>query len=120
MKKIYTVVAFIVFLSISAFSQQYTSYDNSGAIIEHPGSVQMHIIGNPVKDIITLQISNPMSVAYELSVYSETGRKVSTMIYDHPAGVSTKAISVSELPDGIYFLVATSNNGKQTFKVIKQ
>ena len=120
MKKIYTVVVAVVCLSLSAFSQQYTSYNNSGVQIQHNGSVQMNIIGNPVKDIITLQISNPISTKYELSVFSENGQKVSTMIYDHPRGVSTKLIPVSNLQHGIYFLIATSNEGKQSFKVLKQ
>lgn len=120
MKKIYTVIVAVVCLYLSGFSQQYTSYSNSGVQIQHNGSVQMNIIGNPVKDVITLQISNPISTKYELSVFSESGRKLSTMMYDHPRGVSTKAISVSNLPHGIYFFVATSNEGKQSFKVLKQ
>lgn len=120
MKKVYTFVAAVVFLSFSALSQQYTSYDNSSVQLQHDGRVQLNIIGNPVKDVITLQISNPISTKYELSLFSESGTKVSTMIYDHPRGVSTKTISVSDLQHGIYFLVATSNEGKQSFKVLKQ
>jgi predicted phosphohydrolase len=120
MKKIYTVLAAVVFLSLSASSQQYTSYDNSGVQIQHDGRIQMNIIGNPVKDVIVLQISNPISTKYELSVFTENGRKVSTMLYEHPAGVSTKTIPVANLEHGMYFLVATSDNGKQSFKVLKQ
>jgi hypothetical protein len=120
MKKIYTVLAAVVLFSFTAISQQYTSYNNSGVQIQHDGRVQMNIIGNPVKDIITLQISNPISTKYEFSLFTESGRKVSTMLYEHPAGVSTKTISVSNLEHGIYFLVAASDNGKQSFKVLKQ
>ncbi|HEY2728168.1 MAG TPA: T9SS type A sorting domain-containing protein [Parafilimonas sp.] len=120
MKKIYTVLTAVVLLSFPAISQQYTSNDNSGVQIQHDGRIQMNIIGNPVRDVITLQVSNPISTKYELSLFTETGRKVSTMLYDHPAGVSTKTISVSNLEHGIYFLVATSDNGKQSFKVLKQ
>lgn len=130
MKKIYTVVAAVMFLSMSAKSQQqtFTESNNVGHHIKYNNatandnfvSSKMYIIGNPVKDVITLQISNPNQTKYELSLYSVTGRKLISMLYDHPAGVSTKQIYVSELQHGMYYLVATSEYEKRSLKILVQ
>ncbi len=117
MKKIYTVLAAALFIFSSVYSQQSISYANSGVLIKHDGSIQMNVIGNPVRNVITLQISNPVSTKYELSLFTENGQKVTTMLYDHPAGISTKQIYVSSLPHGFYFLVATTNTGRQSLKL---
>jgi hypothetical protein len=123
MKKIYTVVAAAVLLSFSANSQHFTRNvdfaDNSVQIAHNP-AVQMKIVGNPVRNSITLQISNPISTKYELGLYTSTGRKVSTELYNHPAGVSTKTIYTSNLERGIYFIVATSEYGRRSIEVLIQ
>lgn len=123
MKKIYTVAAALVLISFSARSQQNSgnvSYANNGIQIQHNSSVQMNIIGNPARDVVTLQISNPNTTKYELSLFSSTGRKVSTTLYDHPAGVSTKTITVAGLQRGMYFLVATGGTEKRSLQVLLQ
>jgi hypothetical protein len=125
MKKIYAVFTAALFLSISAFSQQYynpvtTVYTKSNVMLERNSKVQLNIIGNPATNAITLQISNPVQTKYELSLYSSTGKKVSTVLYEHPAGVSTKAIYVSQLQRGMYFLVALSKDERTSLQVVVQ
>lgn len=129
MKKIYTAAIAVILLSVSAFSQQNFNLSNnvghhiniSNASVTENGVVsKMTIIGNPAKDVIHLQVSNPNAVNYELSLYNERGTKVTTMLYNHPAGVSTKDIYVSQFQAGIYFLVARSVNEKRSMQIILQ
>lgn len=125
MKKIFGVFTAAVLLSICGSAQEYLSpvttyYMKSNVILERNSNVQMNIIGNPAKDVVVLQISDPNTTQYELTLYSSTGRKVSTILYDHPAGVSTKIINVSQLQRGMYFLVAWNNNLKRSLRVILQ
>jgi hypothetical protein len=123
MKKIYTVVTAAILLFFSANSQHFTrnvDYADNNVQIEHNSAEQMKIVGSPVRNIITLQISNPVSTKYELSLYTSTGRKVSTELYNHPAGVSTKTMYTSNLERGIYFLVATSEYGRRSIEVLIQ
>ena len=124
MKKIYTLTIALVLISISLYSQDYTNtastYTKTNVMVERSSKVQMNVVGNPVKDNIVLQISNPYSTQYEICIFSNTGRKVSTTLYNHQAGVSTKNIYVSELQRGLYFLVLTSKNEQHSMKVVLQ
>ena len=130
MKKIYTVIAAVVMLSSSVKAQQ-ESFEKSNNIAhqikcsyatanDNIVSTKVAVIGNPVKDILTLQIANPNSTKYELSLYSSTGRKVTTELYEHPAGVSTKRIYVSQLSPGIYRLVLLNKYERQSIEILKQ
>lgn len=124
MKKIYTVLTAVIFISISAHSQYNIGSNayqaNNGVLLEHSSKEQMNILGNPVKDLLTLQISNPDAKQYELSLYSSNGTKVTTVVYNHPSGVSTKTISVSQFQRGMYFLVATSKTERRSLQVLLQ
>ncbi len=130
MKKLYTVIASVALLSFSATAQQetFSNSNNVGHHIKYSNAVandnlvstKINLMGNPVKDVITLQINNPNQTKYELSLYSSTGRKVISMLYDHPPGVSTKQVYVSELERGTYFLVASSEYEKKSIEILKQ
>ena len=124
MKKICTIVAAAVLLSVSSFGQSYTvsnAYNaNNGILFERSSKTQMNVIGTPSRNAVTLQISNPSPAKYELSLYSSTGRKVTTVLYDHPAGVSTETIYVPELQHGMYYLVAVSANEQRSINILIQ
>jgi hypothetical protein len=125
MKKVFTFLTAAIVLSITCYSQQYNNpvtsvYTKSNVMLERTSAVQMIIIGNPARNMVVLQISNPIETKYELSLYSSSGRKVTTMLYDHPAGVSTKTISVSGLKQGLYFLVALSKTERRSLQLILQ
>ena len=129
MKKIYTVLTAVVLLSVSAISQQSFNVSNNAghhinvsnvSVTENLVPTKMTIIGNPVKDALILQINNPNAVKYELSLYTENGTKVTSILYNHPAGVTTKKIYVSHLEHGMYFLVVRSANEKLSAAVLVQ
>jgi hypothetical protein len=129
MKKIYTVLTAVILLSVSAISQQSFNVSNNAghhinsskvATTENLVPTKMTIIGNPVKDALILQINNPNAVKYELSLYTENGTKVTSILYNHPAGVTTKKIYVSQLERGMYFLVVRSANEKLSAAVLVQ
>lgn len=113
MKKLSTLVTAAVLFSVYGFAQQ-VDYPNSVttyymkqnvAWMRSPG-VQMNIIGNPAKDVIVLQLRDPATKQYELSLYNSSGVKVSSTLYEHTGGVSTKKIDIAQLKPGMYFLVA--------------
>ncbi|MEO8711971.1 MAG: T9SS type A sorting domain-containing protein [Parafilimonas sp.] len=127
MKKIYTVLTAVILLSVSAISQQSFNVSNNighhinisnVAATENLVPTKMTIIGNPVRDAIILQINNPDAVKYELSLYNENGTKVSSILYNHPAGVSTETMYVSQLEHGMYFLIARSANEKLSMNLL--
>ncbi|MBV9963940.1 MAG: T9SS type A sorting domain-containing protein [Parafilimonas sp.] len=130
MKKIYTVIVAVAALSFSLKAQQ-ESFEKTNNVAHQINysyatandnivSTQISVIGNPVRDILTLQIANPNSTKYELSLYSSAGRKVTAESYEHPAGVSTKQIYVSQLPPGIYHLVILNQYERKSVEIIKQ
>jgi hypothetical protein len=126
MKKIYAVIAAaIFFVGIATAQQSYYTTEASnntgktGPIIYNASS-QMAIIGNPARNAIVLQVSNPNNTKYELVLYSSTGEKVTSLLYDHPGGVSTKTIYVSDLKPGFYYLDAINKNEAQTLKLVVQ
>jgi hypothetical protein len=126
MKKIYAVItAAFFFLGIATAQQNYYMTEvanNAGktsAIIYNANS-QMAIIGNPVRNTIVLRISNPNNTKYELVLYSSTGEKVTSVLYDHPGGVSTKTIYVADLKPGYYYLDAINKNEVQSLTFVVQ
>lgn len=126
MKKIYAVLIAAIFFAGSAIAQQsyYTTEASNntgktGAIIYNASS-QMTIIGNPARNEIILQVSNPNNIKYELVLYSLTGEKVTSLLYDHPGGISTKTIYVSDLKPGMYYLDAINKNEVQSLKIVVQ
>lgn len=119
MKKAFTLITAVVF-SVCGFGQR-TNYANSVTTYymkqnvmwtRSPG-IQMNIIGNPAKDMIVLQLKDPHAKQYELSLYNASGVRVSSTLYEHPAGVSTKTIDIANLKPGMYFLVAWNKENAQ-------
>lgn len=125
----YTFLTAAILLSIVTYSQTYYSNNtvannNVSYAVNSPFNnkavTQMAVIGNPARNAITLQISNPVPTKYELSLYSSNGQKVSAMLYEHPAGVSTKTIYVSQLEHGMYYLVAVSKSERKSINILVQ
>lgn len=120
MKKLIILVA-VCLISVASFSQSYfqqSVYNNSTA--ENKYKTSVNIIGNPARGEINIRLSNANNAKYDMSLYSNTGQKVTSIAYDHPGGVSTKTIYVPEGVKGLYYLVVLTNNEKQSIKVFIQ
>jgi hypothetical protein len=126
MKKIYAVIiAAIFFVGVTIAQQNYymtevaNNTGKAGPVIYNASS-KMTIIGNPVRNTIVLEVSNPNATKYELVLYSSTGEKVTSLLYNHPGGVSTKTIYVDDLKPGYYYLDAINKNEVQSLKLVVQ
>jgi hypothetical protein len=109
-------MAAIMFVSLTAFNQTY----NQSSLFYNTNKTYVRFINNPTKGEINIQISNPYSEKYDLALYSLNGQKITEVSFNHPGGVSTKTIYISASISGMYFLVAKTTEGQQSFKVFIQ
>ena len=120
MKKLIILVA-ITLITISGFCQSYfqqTVYNNSTAGNKYQTSV--NVIGNPARGAIIFRLSNPNNTHYNITLYSTTGQRITSIDYNHPGGVSTQTMYVPEGVSGLFYLVLLSHDEKQTVKLFIQ
>ena len=122
MKKAFTVLA-AIFFSGAAFSQTIYTINNNripgNALATQiaPGT-RINIMQNPVRGAINFQITNPVNTKYEISLYSGNGQKITSILYEHPAGTSLKTMYVPTGVKGMYYLVVRSQSEKRTAKIL--
>ena len=122
MKKAFTVFA-AIFFSGAAFTQTIYTINNNripgNALATQiaPGT-RINIMQNPVRGAINFQITNPLNTKYEISLYSGNGQKVTSILYEHPAGTSLKTMYVPTGVKGMYYLVVRSQSEKRTAKIL--
>jgi len=122
MKKAVTVfTALLIYVAASA--QTLYTIDNNripgNALATQiaPGT-RINVVQNPVRGAINFQITNPISTKYEISLYSPNGQKITSILYEHPAGTSLKTMYVPDGVKGIYYLVVRSESEKRTAKIL--
>lgn len=122
MKKAFTVFAAMC-ISGAAFTQTIYTIDNNripgNALAKQitPGT-RINIMQNPARGAINFQITNPVNTKYEVSLYSGDGQKITSILYEHPAGTSLKTMYVPTGVKGMYYLVVRSQTEKRTAKVL--
>ena len=109
MKKVF-IVAALVLISSAAFTQTY----NQSNLFYNTNKTYVRFVENPAKGQINIQISNPYSEKYNLSLYSLAGQKITETSFTHPGGVSTTTLYVSVNLRGMYFLVAETTEASIT------
>ena len=112
MKKVFTAIA-VMFISLTAFNQTY----NQSSLFYNTNKTYLKLIDNPTQGQLNIQISNPYSERYNLSLYSLNGQKITEEPFKHSGGISTKPMYLSAGISGMYFLVAKTKEGQQSFKV---
>ena len=126
MKKLFTsifaasLICFTVHAQISPYYTNAAANDIVGkqSMVKTPAAI--NLVSNSVKGAINIKISNPNSSRYEISLYSTNGQKITSILYDHPAGVSLKTMYVSPGVHGMYYLVAIGEGEKHSMKVFIQ
>jgi len=122
MKKLFTVFAAILF-SGAAFTQTVYTISNNripgNALASQitPGT-RINLMQNPARGAINFQITNPVNTKYEISLYSANGQKITSILYEHPAGTSLKTMNVPTGVKGIYYLVVRSESEKHLVNVL--
>ena len=116
MKKIYTLIAALIFISATAFSQ--TVYKVNNITIENKTVPEINLMANPVRGEINLRVSNPNATKYAIALYSTNGQIITTVEYNHPGGVSTETMHI---PDGVmgmcYLIVKSTDEPQRSLKV---
>ena len=122
MKKALTFLT-AAFLSVTMFAQPTYTISNSRipgnalATQNAPGT-RINLLQNPARGMINFQISNPVNTKYEISLYSMNGQKITSILYEHPAGTSLKTMYVPTGVKGIYYLVVRNESEKHFAKVL--
>ena len=112
-----------IFLSVALFAQpDYTINNNRGPgnllATQNTPVTQLVLLQNPVRGAINFQITNPSNTRYEISLYATNGQKISSILYDHPAGISVKTMYIPNGTKGIYYLVVRRQGERQSIKVL--
>jgi len=122
MKQAVTVfTALLIYVAASA--QTLYTIDNNripgnGLATQIAPGTRINVVQNPVRGAINFQITNPLSTKYEISLYSSKGQKITSILYEHPAGTSLKTMYVPDGVKGIYYLVVRSESEKRTAKIL--
>ncbi len=76
---------------------------------------------NPVKDILTIEVSNLKSEPYQVYIKGINGRTLQTITVEAvPGGKSQKSIDMNNFSAGIYFIQVRTIKGIRTQKVFVQ
>lgn len=78
---------------------------------------QIKVFPNPAKDVLTLEMAQPISSDAVLSIYNAQGQLVSTNTVANPQNNIT--VKTNDLPSGIYLLSVLSDNQLFTKQFVK-
>lgn len=97
------------------------TFTYSGIIILSKGVLtKIDLMGNPVKNIINLSVTNAAAANYQFQLFTVDGRKVVAQNYSHAGGTSNVSINIPATIKGNCLLTVTNGTEKQTFKVFVQ
>lgn len=79
------------------------------------------VFPNPTKDKVILSFVSTQNLSGTISVCNLLGVELITDQFNWQSGINSKVISISELPNGIYFVTLEGNEGvRSTKKIIKE
>ncbi len=85
-------------------------------INENKNAFLINCFPNPTQDKITITSTENFDTNFSVNITNIQGK---TVIHSKTNAILPYTLSLSDLPDGIYFLNVTSNEKNQSFKVIK-
>ena len=86
---------------------------------ELESNLGLNVYPNPSSGLFTVEINASSDINAQISVMSIDGR----LVYEDKAEgnvLVTKSIDISELANGIYYLIVNTKDAKRTYKVLKQ
>ena len=103
------------FWSVVAFLTVYILIDVDGFLVNHIGLSDADIISpNPASNSVNITLPEGFDDFAELEIFNAIGQKVyATELFSNNTN-----ISVSELHDGLYFVVIKSGTKTQTVKLV--
>jgi len=122
MKKAAIVLA-AIFFTAAAFAQPdftVSSDRTPGNLLatQNAPGTRIVLMQNPARGMLNFQVSNPANTTYEISLYSARGQKITSVLYQHPAGTSLKTMYVPIGVKGIYYLIVRNESERLSTKVL--
>lgn len=116
MKKIYILLAVLMFITANTFSQ--TVYKVNNVTIKNKNISEIKLMANPVRGEINLRVSNPNTTKYAIALYTTNGQIITTVEYNHSGGISTETMHI---PDGVtgmcYLIIKSIDEPQRSLKV---
>ena len=94
------------------------AYSSIIILRKNAGSAIIDLLGNPVKDVINLNISNETASVYQLELLTIDGRKILSQRYSHPGGSGRVSIKVPGSVKGNCILKVSNGTDQQSLKII--
>ena len=92
---------------------------NPDAINELERVVALDIFPNPVNDVLNLRTNAQTSDTYDLQLFDQNGKQISTERLMIPSGENVSPIDVANLPTGIYSLILSDGKNQIAKKMLK-
>jgi len=97
-----------------------TSLDSDpNSLNELEKSVALDIFPNPVNDVLNLRTNAQTTDTYDLQLFDQNGKQISTERLLIPSGENLAPIEVANLPTGIYSLILSDGKNQITKKMLK-
>jgi len=97
-----------------------TSIDaDPNALNELEKTVALDIFPNPVNDVLNLRTNAQTTDTYDLQLFDQNGKQISTERLMIPSGENVAPIEVANLPTGIYSLILSYGKNQITKKMLK-
>ena len=92
---------------------------NPDAINELERILALNIYPNPVSDVLNLQTNAQTTDTYDLQLFDQNGKQVSSERLMIPSGENIAPIQVANLPTGIYSLILSDGKNQIAKKMLK-
>lgn len=93
---------------------------NANSTTDLQDGLEISIIENPVRDLLSLEILSESSIDLKAQIYTIDGKTVFSEKWNAALGTSIENLDVSHLSSGLYLINITDGIKNSSFKVIKQ
>lgn len=119
MKRLFTLTLVAITFSFAGHAQQ--NFTATSFYKDRQSKPGITLLSNPVTNgTIHLNINNNNPVKYQISVFSATGKKLTSVLYDHMNGQSTVDVNLpAGTQRGLYYVTIMGKDGSnQSIKTL--
>jgi len=92
---------------------------NPNALNELEKTVALDVFPNPVSDVLNLRTNAQTTDTYDLQLFDQNGKQISSERLMIPSGENVAPIEVANLPTGIYSLILSDGKNQIAKKMLK-
>ncbi len=108
------------FYRLQVINDDGTFTYTSVIIINKNGGHSVILLGNPVTNVINLNISDDGAETYQLSLFTSDGKLLGTQQFDQTGGTSKVTMNVPSIATGVLLLRVTNGTDTDVFRVLAQ